>query len=120
LPSCYTDFNPLGSISETSGQEACRFKLRDLSLRARVRQDDTVFVLDRLGMLGSTRRISDHDGFSLPSKHPSDGLGIDATVKRLGVWAGLELVISLDTILRGCDKWKVRGKGILDEKSCII
>lgn len=89
-------------------------------MRSRVRQDDTVFVLDRLGMLAATRRISGFDNDRIQGGHSSTGLGIDATVKRLGVWAGLELVISLDTILRGCDKWKVRGKGILDERSCKI
>jgi len=85
-----------------------------------VRQDDTVFVLDRLGMLASTRRISGFNSDSIAGGHVSMGRVIDATVKRLGIWAGLEIVISLDTILRGCDKWKVRGKGILDEKSCRI
>jgi hypothetical protein len=85
-----------------------------------VRQDDTVFVLDRLGMLASTRRISGFNSDSIVGGHVSMGRVIDATVKRLGIWAGLEIVISLDTILRGCDKWKVRGKGILDEKSCRI
>lgn len=85
-----------------------------------MRQDDTVFVLDRLGMLASTRRISGFNSVSIADGHVSMGRVIDATVKRLGIWAGLEIVISLDTILRGCDKWKVRGKGILDEKSCRI
>ena len=86
--------------------------LKRLSHVAKVRQDDVVFVLDKLGMLASNRRVTDA---TLPR---ANGNRVEHGLKELGEWHGLELVISLDTILRGCEKWKVRGKGILDERAC--
>ncbi len=35
-------------------------------------------------------------------------------------WKDVELVISLESVLRACEHWKVRGKGVLDENCCLV
>ncbi|KAG7548909.1 hypothetical protein FFLO_03201 [Filobasidium floriforme] len=107
----YTDFAPPTLLLEQGSTPVTQtVTLKQLSKLAHVRQDDVVFVLESLGMLASNRPAEAYGASDLST----------SARKGLGKWHGLEIVVSLDTVLRGCEKWKVRGKGILDEKACKI
>ena len=102
----FADFAVTGKLSES----VVHITLKRLSEVAHVRQDDVVSVLDKIGFLHSKR----------PTFVEQHETAYQNGTRSLGQRDDQELVVSLDTILRGCERWKVHGRGILDETACLI
>lgn len=117
-----TDFAPPQDVAATISLTH-RITMGDLCRATHIRQDDIVSALDKLGFLDSRTMSTPqlNESLSMTNRSTSQRRrDLAARSQGLGEWDGLELVIPLDIVLKGCEKWKVRGKGVLDETCCRV
>lgn len=102
--------------SAQKGQYTLTTTLEDLARACHLRTDDVQLTLNELGFLATRRR--------LPSKprgryDESDEDEV-ADGDELGEWHNVEIVIARDAVEDAWAEWRVREKGVLDEKYCLI
>lgn len=103
-------------------QRTATFTLGRLSEVANIRQDDLKATLEKLGFLtpGQVYKPS-----RVPVIDTADGEGEDEPIASTAAipadgMADTPVSISWEIVLKGCEKWRVRGKGVLDPHCCKI
>lgn len=106
------------------GQYTLTTTLEDLARACHLRTDDVQLTLTELGFLSTRRRLPPkprrHDHTDHSHGHHDDGDEGMVDGDELGEWDNIEVVITRDAVDEAWAKWRVRERGVLDEKYCLI
>lgn len=113
------------------GQYTLTTTLDDLARACHLRTDDVQLTLTELGFLSTRRRLppkpkprrhddgthhGTHHGNHTHHEEADDMVDGD----ELGEWDHIEVVITRDAVEEAWARWRVRERGVLDEKYCLV